>query len=77
MTSAVEEAAVANSLGGMAHPSTGPRRSGAGTVSSAAALVAHYDYDGVPHLRPDVIPPPLVASSTPYMRRDIVIWGDW
>jgi glycogen debranching enzyme len=36
----------------------------------------HVDIDGVPHLRPDVINLPVVTASTPYMRRDIVIWGD-
>jgi hypothetical protein len=34
------------------------------------------DVDSVPNLRPDVLPVPLAAASTPYMRRDIVIWGD-
>jgi len=32
--------------------------------------------DSVPHLRPDAVGVPLVTASTPYMRRDVVIWGD-
>ena len=34
------------------------------------------DLDSIPNLRPDVLPVPLAAASTPYMRRDVVIWGD-
>jgi glycogen debranching enzyme len=36
----------------------------------------HFDDGYVLHLDPDVVPLPLVSASTPYMRRDIVIWGD-
>ena len=35
-----------------------------------------WDQDAVPHLRPDVVPLALVSASTPYMRRDLVVWGD-
>lgn len=66
-TSAAEaEAARASGLG---------RQRPTASASAESFPTTRIDYDGVPHLRPDVIPPPLVASSTPYMRREIVIWG--
>jgi hypothetical protein len=34
------------------------------------------EVDSIPHLRPDFLPHALCTASTPYMRRDIVIWGD-
>lgn len=43
--------------------------SGASSASSPPSMGARVDWDAVPHLRPDVVPVPLMASSTPYMRR--------
>ena len=41
--------------------------------TAAAAVRATAD---APHLRPDIIFLPLASASTPYMRREIVVWGD-
>ncbi len=73
---AIDAWETAEAMRAVAAPLRAAAAGGGGGGGGAGEGVPSWDLDAVPHLRPDVIPPPLFSASTPYLRRDLVIWGD-